>query len=66
MLSTRVPEATGLSKAINVKMFFFKLAEVIETYQFSSHQIWNVDETGVTTVQKPHSIIAEEGVKQVF
>ena len=28
-------------------------------------QVWNLDETGVTTVQRPCKIIAEKGVKQI-
>ena len=32
---------------------------------FTPDKIWNVDETGCTTVQKPRKIIAATGVKQV-
>lgn len=34
-------------------------------YKFQPHQIYNVDETGVTTVQKPDKVIAPRGSKQV-
>ena len=32
---------------------------------FTPDKIWNVDETGCTTIQKPRKIIAATGVKQV-
>ena len=34
-------------------------------YNFESVSIWNMDETGVTTVQKPSRIFAKRGTKQV-
>ena len=37
----------------------------MERYKFTARDIWNVDETGVTTVQKPCNIVAAKGVKQV-
>ncbi|CAK1554973.1 unnamed protein product [Leptosia nina] len=32
---------------------------------FDASQIWNIDETGVTTVQKPKKIVAAHGQKQI-
>lgn len=57
-LSIRTPEATNLSRATsfngtNVGLFFSKLGEVMDRYKFDPNDIWNVDETGITTVQKP-------------
>ena len=35
------------------------LNSVRELYKFEAKDIWNVDETGCTTVQKPPKVIAE-------
>lgn len=69
-LSIRTPEPTSLQRATNfnktnVSLFFDKLAHVRDKYNFTAAQIWNVDETGVTTVQKVGKVIAEKGTKQV-
>ncbi|CAB3229460.1 unnamed protein product [Arctia plantaginis] len=34
-------------------------------FNFGQNQIWNVDETGITTVHKPKKIVACKGIKQV-
>lgn len=69
-LSIRTPEATSLQRAINfnkntVGQFFDLLAQVMDRYKFKTSDIWNVDETGVTTVQKLSKVVAEKGMKQV-
>lgn len=65
----RSPEATSLSRATNfnhtnVERFFSFLRQVIEKYNFDGSDKWNVDETGVTTVQSPDRVIARRGAKQ--
>ena len=69
-LSLRTPESTSLSRATslnkhNVKTFFDKYTLIWERDAFTPDKIWNVEETGCITVQKPRKIVAATSAKQL-
>lgn len=45
--------------------FFDKLFDVIRRYNMQTKDIWNIDENGVTGVQKRERVVARRGYKQV-
>lgn len=48
-----------------VKIFYKNLDTVLTTHKFAPNRIYNMDETGIATVQKPGKILASQGQKQV-
>ncbi|KAB0803774.1 hypothetical protein PPYR_00744, partial [Photinus pyralis] len=67
----RLPEKTSLARAQafnkpKIKEFFSILTKVIDDNNLSPNQIWNVDESGFSTVHsKSAKIFATKGRKQV-
>lgn len=70
-ISIRQPEATSLARAqafnkITIGKYFSSLKNVMDEYNFQPDQIYNVDESGLSTVQsRTEKILATKGRKQV-
>ena len=69
-LSLRQAEATSIAKAKgfnreSVYEFYDKLKKLIETYGFHATNNFNMNESGITTVQKPGRVLEKRGKKQV-
>ena len=69
-LSVRQPEATSLGRATafnahNVSLFYSNFSDVMSRHQFPPNRIFNIDETGCSTVQNHAKVIARQGTHQV-
>jgi hypothetical protein len=63
-VSTSLARISGFNKA-DVDAFFKILGDTLDFYKFGPESIFNMDETGVTTVSDTVNIIATKGVKLV-
>ena len=70
-LSIRAPQATSIGRAVGfnrqkVQQFYSVYKEVLSSSpSYNANRIWNVDESGITNVQKPCKILATKGCRQV-
>ncbi|MES9905044.1 MAG: helix-turn-helix domain-containing protein [Sedimenticola sp.] len=69
-LKLRTPEAVSFARATGfnkpqVQRFFNKLATILDREKLPATQIYNMDETGMNTVQKPRKVFAETGKRNV-
>ncbi|GFN80786.1 transposase [Plakobranchus ocellatus] len=69
-LSIRTPEPTSIARATvfnktNVGPFFDKLKQLYQELSLTPERFYNVDETALSTSQKPQKVVAESRVKQV-
>lgn len=69
-LSLRKPSPTSLNRVLafnkdEVDLFYSNLEKIYEQRIFPATRIFNVDETGISTVQKPGKILATKGQRQV-
>lgn len=69
-LTLRKPENTSLSRSTsfnktNVAEFHENLERALNMHKFSAERIFNLDETGLSTVVQSPRVVAETGAKQV-
>jgi hypothetical protein len=65
-ITLRTPEVTNLTRAVgfnnhSVDKFTNLYRGLIEKNEFTGDRIWNIDESGLTSVHKPGRVLAKRG-----
>ena len=63
-LSTSIARFSGFNRK-QVERFFEIFKESLTSKAYTPARLWNMDETGLSTVQKPGKILAAKGARQV-
>lgn len=69
-LSVRTPQSTSMNRVLafekeKVERYFTLLKSVYDQHKIPPHRVYNLDESGITSVPKPGKILALTGRKQV-
>ena len=69
-LCLRLPKQTSMARATDfcrekVELFFSKLAQLVDNHNITVDLLYNVDEAGISTVQKPMKDLAIKSEHQV-
>ncbi|GBP19533.1 Pogo transposable element with KRAB domain [Eumeta japonica] len=69
-ISVRKPKATSINRITTfskeeVQLFYRLLVDLMNKYKFAPNNIYNRDETGISTVQVPGKILSPKGMKRV-
>lgn len=69
-ISLRIPEPTSFARAVGVNKpqvskFFKNLGQIYDNEKFTADKVFNMDETGMSTVQRPQKVLAEKGKRNV-
>src|SRR6218665_2257689 len=62
---TSMSRLTGFNRVHQVSRFYDNLKEELGKHGYQANQIYNIDETGITSVQTPRKVISRRGCKQV-
>ena len=70
ILGTELNCLTSISRAVAFNMpkvneFFYVYSALLKSQTFVPSRVWNMDETGVSTVQRPTKIVAIKGIRTV-